>query len=423
MRSFVKGRVGLRKVFRSLLDDLPDEHAEALRACSVFSGLIDPCALSSVIGCQSASLLDALAARGLIERIGERFRLSSGLREFLLTGSLQKSSKLRDLHAAHFVQVASQLSSNPSGPQVEAYVEHLDDLNGAFGWSIVRGQPDKIFQLADSLYDFWLLVGWYEEGAAWLVEAAHSAASEPQVAARLYNFAGSLFVLAGLLDAANEQLRKALSLATALKSEPLLARIYNNFGTSAWVGGNLPNAAIAFEEAYTVADTIGAEVGAQLARCNAAGVLGEMGKFAKSMALLKPLVQIADPGVKGFALMNSGMNRYAQAEADFGLSDLTEAFEVLHGAGILRGLSYCTRCLVPSYAANGLQTQAAFMSGLHDQLNEEHFSVSSPESHRRFDEARSDIEESLGPATFLEIYEKGYYAQLDDVKSYLSKKW
>ncbi len=420
--AFTRGRPGLKETFKSLLGGLSEEQTEALRACAAFSGSITSEAHAQVF--EAKISLDSLAAMGILTHaLDDRYYLSAGLREYIFAKSKKRNGRFRDNHARHFAESSSRFAQKLSETgATEDYEANLDDLYGALGWANVRGLNEQIFTLCDSLYDFWMHCGWYEEGAAWLRQSAECVIDNSEFAARLNNMAASMLILVQQFDLANEHLRIALSLTMDSNLESVKARIYNNFGLSAWFSGELNKALSAFEETIALADKLGETLGAQFARCNAAGICVETGQFADAQHFLCSLGRDTSPLIRGYERMTWGIYSLVQQEFDSAEGALLESFDILLSIGHLRGLVFTCRCLVPTYAGVKLHTQAAYLCGFHDRLNEENYCLSSMFYTNLFDEARDEVELALGEGTFNEIYDKGYYAKIEDVQAYMSKK-
>ncbi|MGW1771445.1 ATP-binding protein [Streptomyces sp. NPDC002104] len=120
-----------------------------------------------------AGLLEGLAHKSVLTRVGERWRLLEPLREYGLMWltELGEGNELADRHAAHFAAVTAQAEEDWLGPgQVDAYASveaaHLE-LCAALD-HLLASSPDRALGLAGRLGFFWACTGHLQEARDYL---------------------------------------------------------------------------------------------------------------------------------------------------------------------------------------------------------------------------------------------------------------
>ena len=208
-------------------DLLSDDERELLRNASVFSGGFDVSGISSVVedadDIDVLQRLDSLVRKSLMvvshATSNTRYGMYETIRQFAeqqlsITGGLER---LRDHHAAHFGQEASDRYEHWNGPGWRDAVDwveiEFDNLRSAFRWSVERGELEVATDVAAhaALMGFSVqlfeTVAWAEE----LLPAATDAAVRRLP--RLYAAAGyACFV--GRAEAAAANAHRATELET-----------------------------------------------------------------------------------------------------------------------------------------------------------------------------------------------------------------
>jgi predicted ATPase/class 3 adenylate cyclase/DNA-binding NarL/FixJ family response regulator len=163
-------------------DLLTDDERQLLRNASVFSGGFDLAGVSSVVDdaddVDLLERLDSLVRKSLVivnHADRTRYSMFETIRQFAeeqlsVTGGLEV---LRDRHAAHFGNQASQRYERWNGPGWRDAVDwveiEVDNLRAAFRWSMQRGEMDVATDVAAhaALMGFSVqlfeTVGWAEE--------------------------------------------------------------------------------------------------------------------------------------------------------------------------------------------------------------------------------------------------------------------
>jgi non-specific serine/threonine protein kinase len=225
--------------------DLLDRNEKLLfNRLSVFQGGFTLEAAEDVCGInplESVLVLDLLAHLfdkslvSVVEYEGEtRYRLLETLRQYArerLTES-GEAEDLREAHARYFRGLAEEALPNIRGPDEKAWqgrleIEH-DNLRQALRWAIDADRSDLAQGLAGSLYRFWMLRRYSEEGRRWLEQTLALSPADPAAHGRALLGAGTMAVLHGDLVAGRRHLEAALvALRQEANPQLTLAAIHN----------------------------------------------------------------------------------------------------------------------------------------------------------------------------------------------------
>ncbi len=161
---------------------LDSDEQVLLQHISVFVGGCTLEAIEAVAGVSDFSVIDgveALVDHNLVLReetpAGEvRIRMLEVIREYglerLLAGD--DADTVRNLHAAHYLAVATRSRKRIEGPgrraAHQAIERDLDNLRAAISWLYTRGDAEGAHRLANELARFWIDLGHISDGRQWL---------------------------------------------------------------------------------------------------------------------------------------------------------------------------------------------------------------------------------------------------------------
>lgn len=247
---------------------LTDTERILFRRLAVFLGGFDLDAAQAVAGAdgvQRYQVLDQLTLlvdKSLVfaENVSgpTRYRLLETVRQYALEklGESGEADGVRARHRDHYTAMAALLDA-PAGDDYahrfeQAHVE-MDNLRGAFGWSLESAEIELAARLAASLQPVWYQGGRIREGQAWFdTVLADDPKLSDEVRARVlaakaildYSVDGS----AGLDEA-----RQAVELARAIEDPALLARTLTAYGFVAGAGYDASAARACHDEAIGLA--------------------------------------------------------------------------------------------------------------------------------------------------------------------------
>lgn len=185
---------GALDVLASRLRDAPDRHRSiratfehswellapaeqaAFRALAVFRGGFTPAAGQQVSGASRAMLQRLVEASLLHYEDGARtehpgrYRLHPLLRQYAaekLAQHPQTAAKLAERHAMLYADLVAQCGARLKGAeQSQALAEmtpEVDNIRRAWAWARAATAYDMAARMAEGLYQFWAIKGWYEE--------------------------------------------------------------------------------------------------------------------------------------------------------------------------------------------------------------------------------------------------------------------
>ena len=235
-----------------------------------------------------AALVDGSLLRREHDRAGVgRVAMLETIREYaleLLVGSGELPA-LRQRHARTFLALARAARSHPQERQQERWLEQLaadhDNLRAALAWSCSpEGDADLGLQLAEALWEFWLMRGHISEGRSWIATL--------------------------------------LKLPAAQRPSIAQARLLGGAGRLAWAQNDWRQAALFLEQSQALCGELGDVLGSAVA-CNHLGEVAEAqgdyaragAFFAQSLALFE---QLGDRAGCASALVSYGQMMQAQGQ-------------------------------------------------------------------------------------------------------------
>jgi predicted ATPase/class 3 adenylate cyclase len=261
------------------------------RRLSAFAGGFDLAAAEAVCGFDpltTGDILDGLAAleaKSLLQaETGPdevRYRQLETLRQYAgaKLSESGESDAVRRRHAEHFALLAARAEQEARGPGELALIRRLDDatdnIRAALGWALDGGDVDLGARMAGSLYRYWIVSDWTEEGLRWLERGLRAHTRGDRTRAMALLGAGSLASQVGRFDRAGVLLDQAIDLAERLGASDLLSAAYNNRGNVAAVEGDHAGALAYFREGLERERRRGEVRGQIIALQNVAWILGE----------------------------------------------------------------------------------------------------------------------------------------------------
>ena len=396
-------------------DLLSPEEQALFRQLSVFAGGFSLEAAEAICDDSALDLVTSLVEKSLVreeERAGSsRFAMLDTIREFAaehleLSGEAEAT---RQKHARWCLDLAERAAPEVSGWATRrglAWLDaELDNLRGALGWAIDRGDAETAQRLAIATGWYWYVTGQTSEGVIWAARAATRGPSSPVVKARALVSAGWLAQIHGDTDRAATLAAEGLSLARAnnipaieATSMAVLGLValdradfdharslftgslaiqeslgdtttgtypLKNLGIVDYLQGDLDGAEARFTEALGRFRAMGNAFGTAITLINLAGLVRRRGDFSRAAALYAEGLGLRwDDGDKvSVAGCLRGLARTAvlarQYERGVRLFAAAEALRAAIGAGEPRGHSRTEEALAPARTALGEDAFAA----------------------------------------------------------------
>lgn len=244
-------------------DLMPPEEQVTFRRFAVFAtGATLESATAVVAAGDTLRTLDHLTAlldQSLVQRYDgvdgqPRFVMLETIREYAMEQLAASGDDVpvRDLHAAHFLQLAEQGETGLTGPNQAAWMARLEseygNLRAALGWSIQRGDAEASQRFGSALWHFWAASGRLNEGRDWLdralaLEPDDRSAARAQALLRRGNIAVDL----ADYPSARGLYEEGLSISRSQGDEVTTARVLTGLGLVHWSQGDYAAARAAHE--------------------------------------------------------------------------------------------------------------------------------------------------------------------------------
>jgi predicted ATPase/DNA-binding XRE family transcriptional regulator len=256
----------LRAAIQRGYDLLTATEQSLLRRLGVYVGGCDLTSIAALgfDGATARALLNkSMLHRATGDRASARFHLLETLRDFALEAlnAACEADAARRQHAAYFLDLATQASTQWHSPQHQLWLDRLevehDNLRAAMRW-LLDHDAAAAQQMAAALREFWYIRGHFAE-ARRLLDAALRASTAP-TAAR----GQALLAAARLAHAQDENatglrlVEEALPLLRGAGDQPGYAEALRTGGWIAHSAGQSPRALAMFSEALTLSQTLGA---------------------------------------------------------------------------------------------------------------------------------------------------------------------
>jgi predicted ATPase/class 3 adenylate cyclase len=245
--------------------DLLSEPEKVLfRRLSVLAGGFDLAAAEAVCGFDplpAGGILDGLAGlegKSLLQaETGPdevRYRQLEILRQYArvkLSGA-GESDAVRRRHAEHFALLAARAEQEARGPGELELIRRIDDetdnIRAALGWALDGGDVELGARMAGSLYRYWIVSDWTEEGLRWLERSVQVHTRGDRTRAMALLGAGTLASQVAQFDRSRILLDQAIDLAERVGAADVLSAAYNNRGNVAAIEGDRAEALAYFRK-------------------------------------------------------------------------------------------------------------------------------------------------------------------------------
>ena len=290
------------------------------------NGAVAPALLPSTV---VVDALGALVRHSLVQRVhgrdgSIRFAMLETIREYALE-RLAASGDLPALqarHAAHVVALAEQAKDKFSGRDQARWLDRVevehDNVRAALGWAIEH-DASVALRIASSLWRFWEVRGYLNEGRAWLERALLAPGPVPtELRATAVNNLGNLLYRLADFGRARELYESSLAMSRAIGDDLALADTLNNLGLVAAALGDVPRAEALHAESLAIRRDHGDPVRLGLGLNNSAEALADGGRLAAARALLEEALTLREGlgDQRGIAYVRDNLGRVAAAEGD-----------------------------------------------------------------------------------------------------------
>ncbi len=173
---------------------LGDEERLALAQLAVFPAGVDAAdaaSLAGLLGLPSASVLDSLVDKSLLQRSRGRYRTLETIREYGIERLAEEGgiADARALQARHQGDRAVEMDRALRGPRIREAIEWFDaeedNISAALRFATTEPLPEVAVQLVTSCAWYWIVRGRQEDASTWFPVVSPFAESVPGVEATL----------------------------------------------------------------------------------------------------------------------------------------------------------------------------------------------------------------------------------------------
>ncbi len=318
-----------------------------------------------------------------------RYRTLDTLREYARE-RLQETGQADAIHARHaqfFLaeaeKIEAQFNDTAQPGSLDQLVTIHDNLRAALEWSLER-QPETALRLANALGEFWLVRGYWSEGAKWFARVLAQPALAPPTLARAtaLNRAGMLTLRLREWTTARAAFEAALEIFRALDDREQTANTLSNLGVLASERQDWAHAQARYQEALTLRRALGKPRLIAMTLNNLGVVAKNQGDYAAARAYYAEGLELhraagnkqgmmAAHGNLGTLALNQAAYETARQHIATSLAlarELGAKFAIAMGTGNLARVALAQNHWAEARAL-AAQTHALF-GDLHDNLNQ-----------------------------------------------------
>jgi predicted ATPase/DNA-binding SARP family transcriptional activator len=355
----------LRAAIEWSYDLLDPNERRLFRRLSVFAGGF--LASSAVAVCAErgetdkaglAEDLRSLERKSLLRRReirdGEpRYEMLSTVREYALERleGEEEADLLRRRHADHYLNLALEAGPELRGPRRTQWLDRLEperyDLRAALSW-FLSNAPDGALRMTASLWWFWYLRSYLDEGRQWLGATLKAPGSDlSPLRAQILHGDATLASDQGKIDEARSAARESLRLFSRLGDESGLAQVLNVLGHLALAEGDDDEAAESYAQSLSIYRRLGDANLLIIPLVNLGAVEVHRGEYESGERLLTEALSLArglqHDTVTAAAAVNLAIVARRRASPYLARELLSESLRLFAGAGHMRGVAECLR--------------------------------------------------------------------------------
>lgn len=386
-----------QQTLRALIDwshDLLSVTEQALlRRISVFAGgwtlaaAEQVCSGKGVADDEVLDLLTALGDKSLVLVEGRngttRYRLLETVRQYARDRLLEcgEGEAWRDRHLACFVSLAEEAKPQLRGTDQQVWLDRLetehDNLRAALTWSSAAGGDTVAgLRLADALFVFWYVRGYFGEARGWLSGLLAAGPDAPAAArAEALGGAGVMVWQQGDYSAARRLHEESLAILRELGDPRGIARSLINLGLVDFDQGDYQAARARFEEGLAIRRKLGGGQGIVGALHNLGAVAKACGDYQAAWSLfeegLATYRELGDPWGIAISLSNLGSIASERADHPVAWALNVESLAIRRELGDRRGIAESLEGLACVMSALARPGRAAHIWGATGRLREE----------------------------------------------------
>ncbi len=370
----------LRAVFETSWAWLTPGEQATFRRLAVFQGDFTPAAAQQITGAPRGKL-DALVAKSLVQRVGDRMTLHALTRQYAAERLQQAEDTPETIQAAHADYYLSRLRQGAAALRTDT-----NNIYAAWTWAVARRELARLDQALEGLAAASITLGLYAEGAAHFAAAIAAlgtpdSAAETRLLGRLLARGAELLYRQSRLAEAQEHLLRALSLVQA-EDPAEAAYCLHNLSYVAYLQARFEEAVAYARRSLALSAALERPIHSAVAY-NHLGMayhrLGQTAQARESYERALSLFRQHEPG-RGLALTLNNLANLLLESAEWPAAEglyreslaLSEQLQYTHGRALaLNNLSYVLHRQGQNAAAEALaQEELALVQQMGDALSE-----------------------------------------------------
>ncbi len=300
----------LRAVFEHSWGLLSAEEKDVFTNLSVFHGGFQREAAEKVAGASLPTLL-ALVDKSLI-RINPsgRYEMLEVIRQYAeekLRATPEEHEKARTTHCQYYAEFLRQRQDHIKGGRQQETLaevgEEIENVRSAWRWALENNMAEEIERSAETLYYFYDIRGWFQEGeetfrvavdrlSEWQPDTENAATKKVAIVAKVRTWQSAFAYRLGLYTEAKQMLEESLATFRHLAVSTETAFSLNLLGDLARIMGNYAEAQQLLQESLALCQQTGDR--AQMARAlnNLGIVTAALGDLKKARQLFQEVLAI-----------------------------------------------------------------------------------------------------------------------------------
>lgn len=305
VRDMPKRHQSLKAVFDYSWNLLPKREHEVFRRLSVFQGGFKKEAAEKVAQAP-LPMLSALVDKSLLRRnpVG-RYEMLKVLRQYgegKLDKEPQEKGEVQDQHCKYYADFLYQCEENfKKGKQrviLDAISEEIENVRAAWQWAVERNRKEEIGKSLQSLYLFYEMRGWLQEGEEVFRKTAeklgktHDPVKKELMFNKILARWGGFLRRLSLYEKARELFQKTMEIFRGLNAKGEISFCLNELGVIAYRLGEYTRGKQYHEENLAIKKQIGDQRGIAISYNNLGVITLALGDYDEAKRLHRKSLEI-----------------------------------------------------------------------------------------------------------------------------------
>jgi predicted ATPase/DNA-binding SARP family transcriptional activator len=350
----------LRAVFRHSWELLSVDEQRVLQQLTVFRGGFSRAAAAQVANA-SLALLGALADHSLVRPIAEpdsgagRYELLELVRQYAAEQLAAADwREIQDRHCQYYLAFLAQrtvdLRSRRQQMALAEIHQEIENIRAAWRWGVEQGYAALVGSASNSLFHFYEMRSWFQEGVEIFSQAAPRFAGETEpeaqiVAGKLLARQGWFAFQVGQQAEGRELLRRSLTILRTLAAADELVTPLNHLAAVTYYAGDYAEANRLAEEALTISAARGDSYGVAVAKTILGQIAFLVGRYEEAQRHSRESLAI-ERGLGNrwgtvFTLISLGRVAQALGEYQQARRYFEEGLAIRESLSDLRGVALC----------------------------------------------------------------------------------